>query len=161
MGLEIVRRGGELCLEIVGELIWILTLDQLLPCLDKLLSTLDKLLAVVDKLSNGPIISNCKQILIKLKNIFKTLRLTKLICKLLSTGRHLIGKLLDKLIWIIGKLLKVLLSELSDLTRIGAKVVINSVAHCFTGCSHELTDHFLKHIVIGFSTIFTKFKSPF
>jgi len=77
-------------------LIWILTLDQLLSRLDKLLSTLDKLLAVVDKLSNWSIISY------------------KLICKLLSTGRHLIRKLLDKLIGIIGKLLKVLLSELTN-----------------------------------------------
>jgi len=94
--------------------------------LDKLLSTLDKLLAIVDKLSNGSIVSN------------------QLICKLLSSCRHLIRKLLDKLIGIIGKLLKVLLSKLSNLTRIGAKVVIYGVGHCVSSCSHKLTDHFLK-----------------
>jgi len=34
------------------------------------------------------------------------------------------------------------------MTRIGAKVVINSVAHCLSGCSHELTDHFLETLIL-------------
>ena len=75
---------------------------------------------------------------------------TYLIGKLLSL---LAWELLDELVGIGGELLKVLASDLPELSELAIVVVVvelarDSVGHRVPGCPHELADHLLETLVL-------------
>ena len=74
---------------------------------------------------------------------------TYLIGKLLSL---LAWELLDELVGIGGELLKVLASDLPELSELAIVVVVelarDGVGHRVPGCPHELADHLLETLVL-------------